>query len=112
MPNTFVPKKKVVCAKCGWRGMRGHTGRKCPRCGFWYPKPEKQPDRTERRGTTIAGVTHRGTDGEAKAYMQNGELWIEAKGTRSGWLKCWPGVEAYFSPNDQAQARDLIRPTT
>ena len=32
------PKKKVTCLKCGWTGRRGTIGKKCPRCGFWYPR--------------------------------------------------------------------------
>ena len=46
----------------------------------------------------IFGVTHRGTDGETRAYMEDGRVWInDGKG---GWLRCNPGVESYFSPND------------
>lgn len=37
MANTFKPKKRVKCDKCGWTGMRGITSRACPKCGFWYP---------------------------------------------------------------------------
>lgn len=45
----------------------------------------------------IYGVTHRGTDGETKAYLENGRVWIgDGNG---GWMQCDPGVEGYFSPN-------------
>ncbi len=53
----------------------------------------------------IYGVTHRGTDGETRAYMEDGRVWIsDGKG---GWLRCNPGVEDYFSPN-APQLRPII----
>lgn len=36
--RTWLPKKKVLCDKCGWKGVRGLIHKKCPRCGNYYPK--------------------------------------------------------------------------
>lgn len=37
MGRNWVPKYKVKCP-CGWTGMRANTGKRCPKCNFWYPK--------------------------------------------------------------------------
>jgi hypothetical protein len=47
----------------------------------------------------IYGATHRETDGETTAYMENGRIWISDG--RGGWLRCDPGVEKVFSPNEK-----------
>jgi hypothetical protein len=56
------------------------------------PEPLPSPAKTY-------GVTHRGTTGETQAYMKNGRVWISDG--QGGWLRCDPGVEEVFSPDDQ-----------
>ena len=40
MGRNWVPKYKVKCV-CGWTGTRADIGKRCPKCGFWYPKKVK-----------------------------------------------------------------------
>lgn len=54
-------------------------------------------ERAAHGSEKIFGVTHRGTDGETRAYLESGVLWI-SDGV-GGWLRCNPGVESYFSPH-------------
>lgn len=69
----------------------------CVDCASENDHSELSPARGSAK---IYGVTHRGTDGETKAYMEDGRVWIsDGKG---GWLRCNPGVEGYFSPNGES----------
>jgi len=45
----------------------------------------------------IYGVTHRGTDAETEAFMENGRVWIRDESSHFGWLLCWMGTESYFT---------------
>jgi len=43
------------------------------------------------------GVTHRGKDCETRAVMdEKGQVWIPCG---KKWLRCWPLVGGYFSPD-------------
>lgn len=42
MGNTYKPKTKHRCEKCGWTGKRFFT-KVCPQCGFWHPKKVEDP---------------------------------------------------------------------
>ena len=35
------PKKRVLCPRCGWKGVRGTLGKKCPACYYWHPQEVK-----------------------------------------------------------------------
>jgi hypothetical protein len=86
-------------------------------CGAWHSLiewPEQlfpmPPNEEFIRGVAptssdkIYGVTYRGTDGETKAYIENGRVWITDDA--GGWMRCYPGIENVFSPNENDQRFD------